>query len=489
MRKSWKKGVLVLGILLAVFLVFFGSLWVTDRITLHASEALKRYEGELLFFPEGKIPPATLTFPQAQEDLEWFAALLKETHPALGSKDERERLERGLPKIPEQPVTVEDFSFLLSGFAAQLDDAHTAVRFFRSYPNDYPMERVPMEFQALSDGIVVSRVLPGWQQAEGQPPVEIGMKLLSIQGKAVDQWKEESFPHFSAENTQWKEFQLALSLSYGYFLDQYLPTAQATSLLFTFQNAQGQVLDVNVPKQKIPQTTFLELHRPPWGFEIQKEHDLGYFWLDSCAYTEEYLASVDAFFQAVKQHNVSKIAVDLRSNTGGDSMVAWPFLQYMGIKKTRDFSTRVKYSATTIKTRHITAANHFLRNLRELVSLGNLYLEPPKYPENIFEGEVFLLVSGQTFSSGNFFPVLFSDNHLATIVGEPTGNEPSAYGNILTFFLPNSHIPVYISYKKFTRPDPSRDPAKQLDPDVLLPWTVEQYQQGIDPQLEWVQAR
>ena len=84
-----------------------------------------------------------------------------------------------------------------------------------------------------------------------------------------------------------------------------------------------------------------------------------------------------------------------------------------------------------------------------------------------------MLTSPATFSSGSWFAVVLRDNDLATVVGEPTGNAPSSYGDILRFQAPNSKLQFTVSHKYWQRPDPSRDPSDALYPDfaVVQRWT------------------
>jgi C-terminal processing protease CtpA/Prc len=104
-------------------------------------------------------------------------------------------------------------------------------------------------------------------------------------------------------------------------------------------------------------------------------------------------------------------------------------------------------------------------------------------------GELFVLTGPATFSSGNWFAVIVQDNGLGKVVGEPTGNAPSSYGDILSFELPCSGTGYTLSFKRWVRPDPSRDPAPCLVPDVLVPRTAATIRSGSDPVLDWLRAR
>ncbi|NMB02797.1 MAG: hypothetical protein GX971_14960 [Firmicutes bacterium] len=81
--------------------------------------------------------------------------------------------------------------------------------------------------------------------------------------------------------------------------------------------------------------------------------------------------------------------------------------------------------------------------------------------------------------------LIFQDNHLGQVLGEPTGNAPTSYGDILGFTLPNSQFPMIISHKSWVRPDPKRDPSDALYPDLYVPTTVQDVREQ-RPQMEWL---
>src|SRR5262249_46575349 len=101
-----------------------------------------------------------------------------------------------------------------------------------------------------------------------------------------------------------------------------------------------------------------------------------------------------------------------------------------------------------------------------------------------FKGELFVLTSARTFSSGSWFAVVVQDNKLGRVVGEPTGNAPSSYGEILSFTLPNSALSFTLSQKRWIRPDPARAPAPALEPALPAARTPESVRDGVDPVLE-----
>ena len=312
------------------------------------------------------------------------------------------------------------------------------------------------------------------------------MAVLAINGMDLSEYKDKVYPYFSAENDQWRDYMVSYYLPYAYFNNYFNDAGEKESIQLTLRDAEGEQHTYVLPYIDIKQNEIDDNKRELYGYEIIEDAKTGLFWLDTCDYTDDYLRIVDEFFKEVNEKGIQKVVVDIRENTGGSSMVVWPFLKYLGVTKTKDFDASIRYSGTTIKRRHITMMNRFLRALRKITSLGNLYLEKAPYPENIFNGDLYVMVSGKTFSSGNYFAVMLSDNNLAKTVGTPTGNEPSAYGDPIVFTCKNSQLKFYISYKRFIRPDQSKDPALTLTPDVLIPYTVADFQNGQDPQLGWI---
>jgi hypothetical protein len=69
----------------------------------------------------------------------------------------------------------------------------------------------------------------------------------------------------------------------------------------------------------------------------------------------------------------------------------------------------------------------------------------------------------------------------ATLVGEPTGQKPNAYGEIRWLVLPNSRIAVRYSTKYWRT---ASDDPPSLEPDVFVSATSSDYFDMRDPALE-----
>jgi hypothetical protein len=108
-------------------------------------------------------------------------------------------------------------------------------------------------------------------------------------------------------------------------------------------------------------------------------------------------------FNDIENKDVRKIIVDLRRNSGGNSEIL----------------------------------NPFTKKLPEYII---------KHPDT----KVYILVGRKTFSSGMFAIYRIMDAVPNAIsIGEPTGGALDCYGDIRSFSLPNSKIPVQYSTKYF----------------------------------------
>ena len=231
-----------------------------------------------------------------------------------------------------------------------------------------------------------------------------------------------------------------------------------------------------------------EAEKRPWfGWTIDRSAGYGLFWLDECNNTKDYRRAVDEFFAAVRNDGIQRIAIDLRRNGGGDSMVVSAFLKYLPYRDLRAPSRSTRSSPQLSQQRSFW--------LRSLTWIGETFfngrwfpypIQPRAGANQLFRGQVYVLTSWHSFSSAVDFAAILSDNRLAQVVGAPTGGTPTEYGDTLNFTTPDTGWDFTVSTTRFVRPDPARDPADALYPDVPVPTTMRDIREGRDPVSEWL---
>lgn len=166
------------------------------------------------------------------------------------------------------------------------------------------------------------------------------------------------------------------------------------------------------------------------------------------------------------ENGTNKIIIDVRDNPGGNSLACEKLLDAidMGIP---NYGVYVRYSELAHKQRRVPIK-------------GFEQYEPDKSTakrnENI---ELVVLTNEKTFSSATMMGTYVKDGNLGTVIGVPSSNSPSSYGDILSYKMPNSKIDVSISYKRFLRPDTETD-QRILQPDIITQYNTDILQVAID---------
>jgi hypothetical protein len=330
-------------------------------------------------------------------------------------------------------------------------------------------EHIALPLAWLEDGLFVDR---------DTPLLRKGDRILAMGGLELPQVLAKLRAFVAADNDGWTRYRGQFVLTDLGVL-RWLGIADDAPVPVRVER-DGAILELAIPKGSPP----LEFDpSQPWvRYEIDASHDLGVFTLDVCRNDEHYHRTLRAFFAAVHAAGIGRIAVDVRKNTGGDSWVINEFLRYLDVELYREYSGEIRWSAESLRQRG------------EKRGPGYVRYGPWERPNEkvadmpAFRGLVYILTSNATYSSGAWFAVMLGDNGLAQIVGEPPGSAPSAYGDVLDLTLPNSAFAYRMSFKKWVRPDPGRDPATSLEPDHHLARARRDLVEGTDPALGYLRA-
>ena len=150
-------------------------------------------------------------------------------------------------------------------------------------------------------------------------------------------------------------------------------------------------------------------------------------------------AVADQILARVKKGGVDRVVVDLRNNGRGDN----------------------------------TTYQHLLTVLRD--------------PAIDRPGQFTVLIGRETFSAAaNFATALEATTH-ASFAGEAMGGSPNGYGDALELSLPYGGLSYSVAtrYWQMSTPD---DPRITIEPDLAIPFSSEDYLQGVDPVLDLVVA-
>jgi len=416
-------------------------------------------------FKEQISANTVMTKEEMEIDLNYLIDSLKDVHPKTVngfSEEQSYIIEKAYEKI-QDPITAGEFYFVLNEIICSLKDAHTMI--WINTTRDDRVIDLPVVW--LKDGMYVNK---------NTTDLKKGDKIVSVGGKTESELLSDLKKIIPAENLQWVKVMGIINITKEPFLN-YLKLIDNDHVDIVVQR-NNKKITIKLPL--INQTEFIKQSSRLWvSYTIDAENSLGVFRLDKCIYNDVYKTTLENFFKEVAINNIRNIAIDLRKNTGGDSQVINEFMRYIDIDEYLFYTGDIRFSKQASEQRgYIKKSGYKSYPKRTIVN------KKVSDKDLIYNGRIYVLTSSYTFSSGNWFAVVIRDNNLGTIVGEPTGNQPSSYGDILRFQLPVSGFKFYVSHKKWVRPNTDNDPENSLYPDVEIYTTIEDILNEKDPQME-----
>ncbi|MBR6478413.1 MAG: hypothetical protein IKS85_08185, partial [Lachnospiraceae bacterium] len=183
-------------------------------------------------------------------------------------------------------------------------------------------------------------------------------------------------------------------------------------------------------------------------YDIDAEHDLAILTLNSCRYNQVYKDTVKAMFDEIHEKGISNICVDLRRNGGGSSMVANEFIEYLDVDTYKSWGEELRLGWFLKKADGGIVKNH--------------------KKSQVFTGNVYILTGVRSYSAAMDFAMLIKDNGIGKILGQPCGNIPASYGQVVHFYLPKTGMYMQVSMKKWYRVDMTKN-GELLYPDIECP--------------------
>ena len=169
-----------------------------------------------------------------------------------------------------------------------------------------------------------------------------------------------------------------------------------------------------------------------YTFKVLKDKNTGIIDFRSFSNLDKFKIFLDSTFTIIKKENIGNLIIDIRKNGGGNSVLGNELFQYISPVPFEQFGkVIVKISDTGIKTYD----EEELKKLRK----NNLR----------FHGNVYLLISHNTFSSAAVFSWAFNYFKMGKVIGEETGGLNVCYGDIIRISLPHTKLKCTVSFKKF----------------------------------------
>jgi hypothetical protein len=465
-----------------------------------------------------------------QQDFFYLCQILEDSHPALYEiipEEDFIDLKNRFAGSLELVVDKQQFAVMLQRFVSQLNDGHTQIYYAKGFGD----LRVPVVLSWSGEELYISNV------NQGLDINLIGSKVMKLGNVMADSLETRLGSFVSAENRYWKRYQLTNLMNLAGFLLLSGVISHEDSLDLEIQRA-SKIETLHLMNS--PNMSWLTPHPHPvtaysgklFSYKLIEDLSTCYFqfneFLDlQTARMYQFNgivsdADYDSYHQQIKQaggdfriflekmftdiyqNNIRNLVVDLRNNGGGNSILANQFFDHVKLEQPIiPFTTAVKLSQL-MQHYYPDTVNYYLNVLKNNFGIEatlpyyyDLDLEMKEsyfsiirnkesgfyIPEsnNKFDGKLIFITGNGTFSSAGDMVTIAYDNGLGMIVGEPMGQKPTSFGDILYFTLPNTGIEGSVSHKVFKRPKRSRSDEKTIYPDIFVKTDFrDKYIGGID---------
>jgi len=424
-----KKILKIIGLaVLCLFIViggFFIYIYFTQPI---ASNDMNK------FVAHGyRVADDILTEEEVEEDIESIIDIMESTHPIFLEEvpEKYSILKTELLSSSNKSMTVGELQSRISKYLSSIDDGHTFINW-----NEEGLLDVNWKY---NDGKLV--LLDKNNKLTDNVVIKIGDVDIDIIIKII----KDTFP---AENYV-AEYRNIENYSRGKVLLESAGVEVGKDITLVVQNNGGE---------EISKVEFTGKDRDK-GLEriiyINKiDNNTAYIRLGIC----EVNTSLEKVVQDIGKYlneGTSNFIIDVSNNPGGNSEASSMILEALKLR-TGNYGGVTRFSPLAKEQRG------YLRKS------GNITFESSNEVVGNDDINLYVLTNETTFSSAQMLAVWVSDGELGTLIGRPSSNMPSCFGDILQFQLQNSKIVGQISHKKWTRPDKSKDNERVLEPDIYV---------------------
>ncbi len=421
-----------------------------------------------------EIEEALFTRAEVEEDFEAFIEFVKTTHPDLEYSADLLDLEAAADAVRtslRDDMTIRNAWMAMAVINPVFADAHIGLR----RPINALAAYEESGGQLFPASVVFDAV--GKMQISASTSASLGVspgdEILSINGVDAREIYDKLMPRMRGESEVLGRLVMELYFSQYFWLahggyERYVVRVRNQNGI---RNVELMPQDNTEPRNDINQYTYKKLGE-----------NVGY--LNVTSFDIKQLETVEAFladaFKSIKNDGIDKLIIDLRENTGGAHDVSDLLMAYL---------TSEPYSAISGVTARITDENINLipgSELGDVVTIPfHQFVTPPVENALRFNGDVYAIVGGRTYSQAIVFASTLQDFEIATIVGEETEGPANQTGQVQATRLPNTGMQVLAPIYIFTRAsgDSSRRgviPEIEISNDPLEPMrTVEALLQKI----------
>ncbi|OCA77373.1 peptidase S41 [Chryseobacterium artocarpi] len=488
--------------------------------TLSSCASIKRHNEQRASY----IPPDRL-----KEDVDYAYAKLQKMHPQLYWYIPKQQLEHKLDSLKQtltEPLTPLQFYFRFQPVIADIREGHLSLRIPRKKFTKSEIKKLEhqkglfsrFEYYISDDQMYII------QNNDSIENIQPGTEILSINNVPVSTYikKYRSLISSDGYNTTFQPYFLK-DLFFNYYTAENglenkvtletIYKGEKHSYTLTRETKSDTDLEKDKEMKKRTQERKLNdyvassnSYNRSFKF-LDKDSSIAYIKVKSFSreYSEEFYKKT---FSKIKNAKSDYLIIDVRNNYGGSLYEINNLYSYLADKpftlikpsqvtsrdvplRTNYFrkSTPLEFAFKSIAYPSYFFAQAFSTYKKEGKVFYKMKADKPMKPnKEAFNGKVFVLINGGSFSASSIITAKLKNDKRAILVGEETGGAND--GTVAGFYsyqkLPNSEIRFPIGLLLVQPNIEFSDSKKGVVPDVSIKENMQDIIDKKDPQLDWI---
>ncbi|MFT3702243.1 MAG: S41 family peptidase [Agriterribacter sp.] len=477
-------------------------------VVILAQLAFSCRTSQKMYAPSTKLPPQAL-----REDFLVLRELLEKFHPALywyTSKDSMDYYFDTYYKAINDSMTRQQFGFsILAPITTKIHCGHTSFNYPAKYNRkveEHTQPSFPLFMKVWPDTMVLTSNL------NKDSVLKRGTLITSINGMTEQQLTDTLFQFMPtdgySENVNYSRLSAAfpyyhrniLGLSKTYevgYVDSVGTAKTAIVPLFDPSNDSTVKAFIHARNKQVDPRTKLKKWEGIRSLKIDTANKLAVMEINS--FTGGRLPCFfKRSFRKIKKQHIPYLVIDIRSNGGGNVSNYTSLTRYLRqtpfkvcdtmISNTNSLGHYKKYFKSGLLNSTIL---RFVAKKREDNAYHFRYWEKHVFKprkKNHYNGQVYVLISGPTFSASTLFANAVKGQKNITLVGEEAGG--GWYGNsgirIPDIVLPHSGMKVRLPLFRIVQYNHVSQDGKGVMPDIYVPPSVENIRKSVDGKMKKV---
>ena len=392
----------------------------------------------ILLFRSGSLIAQDLKQAEVVEDLQFLSANIERYNPALEKyhPEFKDLASQVIEGVNQENVSVFSLFTKASQLCAHANEGHFALGNWEDAVHKGVLENrsayLPLQVKYCLGNLYV------WRDYTNSQSFEPGDQILSINGMQtrdiLDILLSVTPSDGDIETYAYRKIEAGFAPFYFYYIEQSLTfeivyvkengKEEKVSIQALTRAEQGENLRKNAPPQ--PAST----SGPPSFYSLEYQDNFALLSLPSFDINRIRQANVKSksfyksMFADLRERQIKHLIVDLRNNTGGRNEFADDMVPFI-LKGSRK--------------------DPFLKKTYSWEGKERIY-KMPKASKLAFQGQIYVLVNGKTFSAGSSLARYLKEYGGATVIGSETGTryEGFAGGSKEYVSLPNSKFEIGI---------------------------------------------